>query len=147
MPEVETKCGAPLKRSKNQAENFNNVPIEQWIYHIGSVEGGRGNYIYQTGGTGGNLTVSIQNNKVVDIKLNGEGMPASSVCNGNSVNVGDSASNVSYACGTPTYVNRTYQRVPTGQTADVEIWQIQASPYQEPTSLTFKNGILESIGQ
>ncbi len=161
LSQVSNICGKPVTVKKDKASNVKRVPIEQWIYHnvsklaieqwvnqSGNFAGTTGNFNHQVGGANdSNLTVIFRDNVVIGIVLNGMAMPAADVCNGNNISNGDTMSNVSFACGQPAYTNKTYQTIQTGEMSQVEVWQINPAPYQPPVTLTFRNGILESIAK
>lgn len=145
--DVANACGKPVSEKKQQVAKTKRIPISQWFYRLGTSTGGRGNQTFNTGGAGtGTLIVTFQDNKVTGIKFDDVSAPTSSMCNEGSIKQGDSKSDVSFACGEPNYTNDTYRVQPINEPVDLVIWTIKSSQYADPTQLTFRNGVLESIG-
>jgi hypothetical protein len=147
LSDVQSACGKPISEKKRKVAATKKIPISQWFYRLGTSTGGRGNETFNTGGSGtGTLIVTFEDGKVSGIKFDDISAPTSSMCDEGSIKQGDSKSAVSFACGEPNYTNDTYRVQPINQPVEVVIWTIKSSQYAAPTQLTFRNGVLESIG-
>lgn len=144
--QVTQACGQPLSVQKSRGISSQRVPVSQYIYNsAGSRKAFYGQWQVQTGQGGAQVIVNVINNKVTSISMAGSSTNAFSLCDGNSVSVGDSVGKLSSACGTPSAVNNTYIEQPTGQSTQNEYWLYQINPGQPSARLTFVNGKLESI--
>lgn len=158
--QVIAACGQPLSQQQSNQPAMEKVPVQQVFfnnqgqstafYGVWAIPGGSGNYgSYQpsanSGGNGVQLQVDISNNQVRAVKLNGSDTNAFSICGGANINVGDPASKVYSACGTPTLVNTTYINVPIQSAQKPQVWIYPMGQYQQPMTLTFVNGHLQSI--
>lgn len=160
MDQVIAACGQPLSKQDSNQPILQKIPVQQLIYNnLGSTDGlysgslnvPTGTAFYgvwnvPTGSSGLQLEVDILNNKVQEIKVNGGDTNAFSLCGDTSIQVGDPASKVYGACGSPNLVNNTYinQVVPTA--TKPQIWIYKPGQYQPSFSLTFVDGKLQSIG-
>ena len=159
--QVIAACGQPLSQQQSNAPVMEQIPVKQVFfnnqgqstafYGVWALPGGSGNYgEYQpfnsnNGGSGVQLQVDIANNQVRSVKVNGSDTNAFSICGGVSINVGDPASKVYNACGSPSLVNTTYVNVPIQSAQKPQIWVYQMGQYAKPMTLTFVNGQLQSI--
>lgn len=159
--QVIAACGQPLSQQQSSQPAMEQVPVKQVFfnnqgqstafYGVWAIPGGSGNYgAYQpfnanNGGGGVQLQVDITNNQVRAVKVNGSDTNAFSLCGGVNINVGDPASKVFGACGSPSLVNTTYINVPIQGAQKPQIWVYQMGQYEKPMSLTFVNGKLQSI--
>ncbi len=147
MTLADVACGKPIQQKKSKVAATKKIPISQWFYRLGTMTGGRGNETFTTGGSNtGILIVTFEKDKVSAIKFDNINAPTSSICKDGNVKQGDSKSDVSFACGEPNYTNDTYRVQPINKPVEVIIWTVKSSQYAQPTQLTFKNGVLESIG-
>lgn len=139
-------CGKPLSTQESNQPVLQRIPVQQLIYNNqGTSTAFYGVWNIPTGSGGTPMEVAVVNNVVQAIKVNGSDSNASSICSGNSFQIGDSVGKVYGACGSPDVVNNTFvtQQVPTAKKP--EIWIYQTDPYQPPMSLTFVDGKLQSI--
>ncbi|MFA5959326.1 MAG: DUF2845 domain-containing protein [Tatlockia sp.] len=144
---VTAACGQPLSQQQSNQPVMQKVPVKQLMYNnMGSQKAFYGVWSIPTGISGGtSLQVNVVNNKVKSISVNGSGSNAFSVCGGASIQVGDPASKVYGACGNPSVVNQTYINQPIQSNQKPEVWIYQPGQYQQPITLTFINGKLQSI--
>ncbi|KGP63388.1 hypothetical protein EP47_02235 [Legionella norrlandica] len=160
MDQVIAACGEPLSKQDSNQPLLQKIPVQQLIYNnLGSTDGlysgslnvPTGTAFYgvwniPTGSSGIQLEVDILNNKVQALKVNGGDTNAFSLCGDTSIQVGDPASKVYGACGSPNLVNNTYINQPVPTATKPQIWVYQPGPYQPAFSLTFVDGKLQSIG-
>lgn len=160
VEQVIAACGQPLSKQQMNTPATRKVPVQQVIYNnegdkrafygVWSLPIGNSNtgILQPFGGNSGGgalLQITIMNNKVSSISINGASSNAFSVCGGVSVEIGDPVAAVYNACGTPSLVNHSYINQPIPSATKPEIWVYQPSPYQPPLSLTFIDGKLQSI--
>lgn len=148
-------CGIPMKREKSNRAVMKKLPVQQLIYSsttpANPYPGLNSAYYVQWSIPRGadvmyNLQIDIANDKVVDIKNNGsDGENAMTLCQGNSVQKGNSKSQVIAACGDPDTTNYTCKDVPIPSNSSPEIWTYQVDQYQPPFTLTFIDGVLRCI--
>lgn len=151
--QVLAACGEPLSKQQPNTPVMQKVPVKQLIYttlNRGGVYPGLNSAFYDqwslpSGSKGVSLQVDIVNDKVKGVKINGSSTNAMSVCGGQSVEIGDDASKVYTACGSPSMINNTYINVPIMSTTKPSIWIYQFNQYQPPMTLTFVNGKLQSM--
>lgn len=149
---VTAACGVPLSKHISERPATKRVPVTQLIYNTlnqGAVYPGL-NSIYEqwslpSGSTGTTLEISLIDNKVSDVKINGSNSNAVSLCGGINIEVGAPDTQVYQACGNPSMVNNTYINEPVPSSTKPEVWVYQVDQFQSPFSLTFVNGKLESI--
>ena len=152
ISDVVSACGQPSDKQQSTQPAMVRVPVTQLIYTTldsGAVYDGL-NSTYQmwslpSGSKGVTLQVNIMDNKVTAVNINGSSNNASTVCSGNTVQIGDLVDSVYSACGAPTTINQTYLNQAVPGKAKPEIWTYGNDPYQPPFHLTFLNGILQSI--
>lgn len=145
--QVLNACGKPKAQQESQQYGTKKVPVTQWYYKFGSYPSGRGTYQFRAGTNDAtSLIISFQNGKVQSISLEGKEMPAATVCS-QPINQGDTMAAVNYACGSPAFTNQTYTEISTGQSVKASTWVYQFDPYQPAVTLTFSNGILQSISK
>ncbi|KTD24484.1 MULTISPECIES: DUF2845 domain-containing protein [Legionella] len=145
--QVIAACGQPLSQQQSNQPVMQKVPVQQLMYNnAGSPTAFYGVWSIPTGTSGGaQLQVNIVDNKVQSVNINGSGTNAFSVCGGTSIQVGDPASKVYGACGSPSVVNNSYINQPIQSNQKPQIWIYQPGEYQSPITLTFVNGKLQSI--
>jgi hypothetical protein len=149
--QVLSSCGQPTSIEKSNQGMVQKIPVTQLIYtnlDQGAVYSGL-NSTYQmwslpSGTTQLSLEVSIMDNKVSGIQVNGGSSNAMTLCGGNPIQIGDPADNVFSACGDPSSTNQTYITRNIQTKVKPEIWTYQ-SQSQSSFSLTFVNGVLQSI--
>ncbi len=139
-------CGKPESVQKTKESDTRNVKVTQLIYGFSSTDTTRGYAIISTGPKDLSLTVTIQAKKVSSISLNGQSTQGASICRNGAFKVGSPVSTVINACGQPSYTNQSFKTIAASSNlVEKEIWTIHTSPYSPKLTLTFKNGILESI--
>jgi hypothetical protein len=144
--QVIAACGQPLSQQDSNQPVTQKIPVQQLIYNnMGTSSAFYGVWNVSTGSSGSRLEISIVDQKVKGIKLNSSDSNAVSICNGNSIEVGDSIEKVYYSCGSPSLTNNTYinEIVPTAQKP--QVWIYQFDQYQPSVTLTFVDGRLKSI--
>lgn len=145
--QVSSACGQPLSIQKSQGAATEKVPVQQLIYN----EAGAQKVFYgvwqisQGHDHGGVLVVSIMDNKVVDIKMDGGSVNVSSICDNGNFSVGDPVSKVYSACGNPSNINNTFTKKVLPGVKKPETWIYQFGQYQPPLRLHFQGGKLISI--
>lgn len=161
MQSVMNACGNPLSRQESNQPVMQRIPVQQLIYNnvgaptafygVWQITGGSSNYgIFQPFGNnqgGVSLEVNLVDNKVRSIKMNGSETNSASICQELSFSVGDPASSVYNACGTPSLVNESFLEQPVPGGDKPEVWIYQPNQFQAPLRLTFVNGKLQSIDQ
>lgn len=156
--QVIANCGEPVSKEKSNTPIMQQVPIQQLIYNnqgapkafygVWALPGGNSTQGLQPfgGNSGGSrLEVDVMDEKVTAVRINGSSSNAFSICNGTSIQIGDPASKVSFACGSPSLVNNSFVNKPIVSTQKPEVWVYQMGQYQSPISLTFIDGKLQSI--
>jgi len=152
--QVLASCGSPSSLRDSRGSVIQQIPMTQLIYtdiNKGAVFFYPGiDRVYSlfslpSGSTGNNITVNIINNQISSIKINGVNSNALSMCKQGSIQIGDSTSAVYNACGAPDNINQTYinRSVPSQQKP--QVWIYESQNYQQGFTLTFINGILQSI--
>lgn len=144
--QVISACGQPLSQQDSNEPITQKIPVQQLIYNNkGTSTAFYGVWNMPTGNGGVQLQIDIMNKKVRGIKINSSDSNAASVCNGNSIQVGDPIEKVYYSCGSPSLTNNTYinEVVPTADKP--KVWIYQPGEYQPQVTLTFVNGKLQSI--
>lgn len=153
--QVQAACGAPQNIAKSQQSETQQIPVSQLTFNIsttittgyaGTVTPGIQSGTFQVNtGPMSTLIVSVQNDQIKSILLNGQSAQSVSICGGGSFGVGDPAENATDSCGDPAAENDTYINEPTGGTMDVETWSYKPNNYQPPFQFVFQNGILTQI--
>ena len=151
--QVLSACGQPQDKRQSDTPATVKVPVKQLIYtalNTGSVYPGLNSAFYDqwsmpSGSTGISLEISVIDQKVYNVKINGSGSNAVSLCGGTSIQVGDNVSDVYTACGSPSMVNSTFIDQPIPSKSNPEIWIYKIDSYHPAISLTFVNGKLQSI--
>lgn len=144
--QVIAACGQPLSQQTSRLPLYQKVPVQQLFFNnVGTSTGFYGVWNISTGSSGAQLQIDILNNKVQAIKLNGSDSNASSICKGGNIQVGDPASAVYGACGSPSISNSTFTNMPIQSDQKPIIWIYQPNQYQPSVTLTFVNGQLQSI--
>lgn len=153
--QVLSACGQPTSIEKSGQSLIQQIPVTELMYtnlNQGAPYSGL-NTTYQmwsldTGATQVGMKVSIINNQVTSIDVNGQSENAMNIC-GSPIQIGDTADSVYNACGSPAVVNQTYikQPIKTANNAKPETWVYDVSNYSPSFRLTFLNDILQSISQ
>lgn len=152
--EVINACGPPTARKTKRDPVVQQIPVVQLIYSTinqGPVFFYPGikplydMWSIPSGSQGTSLEINLINNQIVTIKLNGSGTNALSVCDGGNIQVGDDINKVYSACGSPSLVNNTYINKPVSESENPQVWIYIIDQYQPSVSLTFVNGVLQSI--
>ncbi|WP_367605933.1 DUF2845 domain-containing protein [Legionella sp. W05-934-2] len=145
--QVAASCGQPLSKQQSQSAATEKVPVQQLIYNqAGGSKAFYGVWQIPTGNNHGtSLVVSVMDNKIVDIQMDGGSVNANSICDGGSFSVGDPVSMVYTACGNPSNMNNTFIRKPLPGIKKPETWIYQFGQYQPPLQLKFQGGKLIEI--
>lgn len=158
--QVVAACGQPAAVQESDQPLMQKVPMQQLIFNnlssndsdfSGSLNIPTNSAFYgvwniPTGYSGVQVQVDIVDNKVKNININGGGSNALSLCSGANIQVGDPASKVYGACGSPNITNNSFINVPILSKTKPQIWIYKPDPYQPSFSLTFIDGKLQSIG-
>lgn len=147
-------CGQPTTRQTADQPVVQQVPVVQLVYSTLNQGPPMDFYpgiapLYNmwslpSGSVGINLQVNLINNRVAGISVNQANTNATNVCSGGSFQIGDDISTVYRACGGPNMVNNTYMNKPVPKSQNPQVW-IYSFQYQPSITLTFVNGILQSI--
>jgi len=152
--QVLAACGQPTSVRASSNAVVEQIPVTQLIYtslNQGAVYFYPGiNPLYNmwslpSGSQGTNVEVNLIHDQITSIKINGSGTNALSVCEGGSVQIGDNVAQLYRACGGPSLVNNTYINQTVPSSARPQVWTYTIDQYQPSISLTFVNGILQSI--
>ena len=151
--QVISACGQPLSKQAPNIPVMQKIPVQQLIYttlNQGGIYPGQNAAFYTqwslpSGSSGINLSVQVTNGKVSGVTINGASTNAVSICQGISIEAGDTVNKVYSACGAPSMVNNTYINQLVSPDSKPAVWIYQLNQYQAPISLTFTNGKLQSI--
>lgn len=156
--QVLAACGTPLSKQESNIPAMKKTPVQQLMYNnqgapqtfygVGAIPVANGfniNASFNNSNVGVQLQVDIANNQVKAIKMNGSDTNSFSICRGANIQVGDPASKVYSACGSPSMINSSFVNEPIQSKEKPQLWTYQANQYQNPISLTFVNGNLQSI--
>lgn len=145
-------CGQPTSKEKSKQAAVEQVPVTQLIYTTLNPNPVYRGYklVYRMwslpiGSQGSSLEVDIIDKKITAIRLNGENINASSVCDNRSFAVGDVADMVFTACGNPSHVNNTFVNRKIDSKNKPVTWIYNADPYQPTFRLIFLDGTLRAI--
>lgn len=152
--QVISACGKPtiIKASGNAV--VQQIPVTQLIYttiNKGAVFFYPGiDRVYTlfslpSGSVGNSVEVNVINNQISSIKVNGSNTNAFDACKTGKIQIGDSLSSVYNACGAPDNINNTYVNRPIPKKEKPQVWIYESQNYQPGFTLTFVNGILQSI--
>ena len=148
MEQVIQACGEPINKSKILVPNMRKIKVIQLIYRISSMAG-RDSYKYEFnpgGSTTFNLMITIVADKVSNISYNNANTNGASVCQNGPIAIGYTLAQVRQSCGDPDGINHSFQNIPQGNApVKQETWSFKDGQYGKSFTLTFKNGILESI--
>jgi len=152
IDQVISACGQPTSVTQSKQAAVQRFAVTQLIYtnlDKGAMYSGY-NSTYQiwslpSGSTQMQMQVNVMNNKVSSISINGNNSNASTLCKGQSIQIGSDPNEVYSACGSPTQVNQTYIEQPVPGNPKPQTWVYNGGPYQPSITLTFINGILQSI--
>ncbi len=146
-------CGQPTSRADSRNPVTQQVPVTQLVYS--TINQGPPDFypgiqpLYEmwslpSGSEGINVQVNLINNQVASISVNQAQTNGLSACKGGSFQIGDSIDAVFAACGSPNMINNTYINQAIPKSKNPQVW-IYALPYQPSVTLTFVEGILQSI--
>ena len=148
-------CGQPIgKEDSSEFQITEKVPVTQLIYttlNQGAIYGYSGLTSYYnmwslpSGSTGTSLRVSVVDNQVKAVDINGSNTNTMTLCGGATIQVGDDINKVYSACGTPSLVNNTFVTQLIPKNKHPEVWIYQIDQYQPTIHLTFIDGKLQSI--
>ncbi len=152
--QVTAACGQPTSIRASSTAVVQQIPVTQLIYttlNQGAISYYPGlNSTYSmwslpSGSQGTSVEVDLINNQITSMKINGSGTNALSICQGGSIQIGDDINKVFNACGSPSNINNTYINKTVPSSANPQVWFYTVDQYQPTISLTFINGILQSI--
>jgi hypothetical protein len=152
--QVIASCGQPSRIQDTGQPVMQQVPVVQLVYSTIN-QGPPMNFypglapVYQmfslpSGSTGINIQVNLVNNRIASISVNNASTNASNACSGGSFQVGDTINDVYNACGNPSMINNTYINQPVPKSQNPQAWYYDFQ-YQPSVTLTFVNGLLQSI--
>lgn len=152
--QVTAACGQPTSIRASASAVIQQIPVTQLIYttlNQGAISYYPGlNSTYSmwslpSGSQGTSVQIDLTNNQITSMNINGSSTNALSVCQGGSIQIGDNINKVFNACGAPSTINNTYVNKPVPASAHPQVWFYTVDQYQPTISLTFINGILQSI--
>ena len=126
---VTAACGQPDSKSSN---NKKATQPQEWAYYVTADPTKPGTM---------KLTVAFdENGTVINIGVNGAGLPQTQLCANGNIQLGDTQDLVQAACGKPTLINQTE----AGQKAEVPEVEIVEMTYNSSPAVTlvFENGRL-----
>lgn len=149
--QVLSACGAPLQKQESNKPLSQKVEVTQMTYNNQGTQ--KGFYGYwkmpvstnSAGNGGSKLEVSIVDGKVDSVNIDGGSVNAFSICGNNNIQIGDDASAVAGACGTPSIVNKTFIMKPIPSNKAPMVWIYKQADYLPTMTLTFVDGKLQSI--
>lgn len=164
--EVLAACGEPLSKTETDKPVMKEIPMQQLYYNSqGTPSAFYEFWTMPTGvDTGQKLEVDVIDGKVSAIVFNGESVNSSSltsnisskgytndfftneltVCSG-SFRIGDPVERVYNACGDPPMLNSTFVKQPIVSKTKPQIWIYQPSEFEASVTMTFLDGVLQSI--
>lgn len=152
--QVIAACGSPTAVKDSSGSVTQQIPMTQLIYtdiNKGAVFFYPGiNRVYSlfslpSGSTGNTIEIDVINSQVSVIKINGVSSNALSMCKQGNIQIGDNVNNVYNACGAPDNINQTYVNRSVPRQQKPQVWMYESKNYQPGFTLTFVNGILQSI--
>lgn len=152
--EVLAACGQPTAIRTTNNPVVQQIPVTQLIYttlnqgamyYIPGINPLYDMWSLPSGSQGTSVQVDLIENQVNSIKINGSGTNALSLCQGGSVQVGDTLNAVYNACGAPSQINNTYINKPVPGKEKPQVWIYTIDQYQPSVTFSFVNGILQSI--
>ena len=144
--EIKQLCGEPIHIQEKEAYLSDNVPQQQVVYSLNSVSTGTNNLQQDTPTEPVKMIVTIVNRKVTSISIDGNATSAATICPGGIFKEGSQVDVVLNACGKPSYINHSYQKViHSRKLIKNQVWTIKFNEYGPSHRLTFSDGILQSI--
>ncbi|MDP3704927.1 MAG: DUF2845 domain-containing protein [Legionellaceae bacterium] len=152
--QVTSACGQPTSVRASSTAVVQQIPVTQLIYttlnqgaisYYPGLDSTYSMWSLASGSHGSSVEVNLINNQITSMKINGSGINALSVCENGSVQIGDDITKVFNACGAPSNINKTYINKSVPESAHPQVWFYTVDQYQPTISLTFINGILQSI--
>lgn len=141
--QVKSSCGTPIAESKKKTYATRNVAVQQLFYTVKQTA--RNVYGPKFSAKSLDMVITVRNNKVTSINLSGTNAQGVSVCPNGAIQVGSAVNTVTQACGYPSYVNQSYQKVSQGNIVEEVTWQLKPTQYGQPLTLIFNDGVLTSI--
>lgn len=132
IEQVKQQCGSPTAEKSYKSDV--NTP-QQWTYYVGSAAGNYNNQPQQQIQPTVKMTVSFDNNQVINITVNDMSLVSTGFC-GTTIQVRDSQKAVESACGKPTLIQKSEQG------ADIEITELSYTGMPGVT-LVFEGGKLK----
>lgn len=146
MDQVIKACGDPISKKESKDPLTKKVPVLQLIYNnVGADTAFYDTWTIRTGSGGTELQINVIDDIVREVKVDDGDSNAATICEGETIDVGDDVSKVYNACGGPSMVNETFIEVVVETKDKPQIWIYQSSQYTKPVSLTFADGKLQSI--
>ena len=143
--EVESLCGKPSQKEDKEEMSNTTQQVEQWFYQPATTLTGNTNVSVRAN-TNITVIISIANDKVSKITLEGQSVQETTMCGDNrAIKIGDSGNRVISFCGQPGFRNRTTETTPGNQINKISLWIYDYGPYQPKAEFRFVNGILKSI--
>ena len=137
MAAVSAVCGTPDKQeTKDQAA----ASPQEWTYFIPQTVSLSANQLGQ-----GTLKTTVdfdQNGKVINISVNGIGVGATTICNGQTIQLGATNDSVKAACGQPSFMSNE-QPGTIQPTATKKITTFYYNSSNPPQTLIFSDGKLQ----
>ena len=135
IEQVIQQCGKPDNQTGSIMTDDSKVP-QEWDYYISQSVSSFSMTPMQ-----GTLKTAITfdgTGKAISMMVNGIGVGSSTICNGNTVQLGDTQETVKKACGTPSFISKQTSAEPLPQIV-VSIITYNTNP---PVILKFENGKL-----
>lgn len=152
--QVLAACGSPTTLQDSGRSVVQQIPMTQLIYtsiNKGAVFFYPGidplytMFSLPSGSQGNNVEVDLINNQISAIKINGTNTNALSMCKKGKIQIGDPINTIYNACGAPDNINNTYVSRTVPKIQHPQVWIYESQNYQPGFTLTFVNGILQSI--
>ncbi len=152
---VISHCGNPTSKAVSNQPVQNKVPMTQLIFNsMGSkvtpvintqfIQQSQSNVRFGID-NGVNIEIDIVDNKVQDIKMNGNSTNSFSLCNETLIQVGDPISMVNLNCPNPSVVNQTFLLKNVQTQNKPELWTYQFDSFSPPLQLLMVDGVLNQI--
>lgn len=137
LEQVIAVCGAP-DSTKTTTEEANTP--QELTYYVNPTGSNTGQPLPQV--TSLKMTVAISaEGKVNNITVNGQSLITTPICNGNSIQVGDTFKTVKAACGDPGFVNKG--QVANGAAKETKTTELRYNS-NPPATLIFVDGKLQA---
>ena len=140
-------CGKPTKMQELDREATIKVKVKQLIYNaINSKRAFYGVWSVRSGvDNGAQLEIDVIDNQIVAMKINGENVNSTNLCQNQTINIKDPMYRAINLCGDPSTTNQTYVNMPVSGNSKPQVWTYQASPYQPAMTFTIVDGKIVSM--